>query len=313
MNRKLDRAVFVIDSLARPRVLLDANAVRYCYGRPGFTTAELEQLRRAMRELARTDLVRFVTTHPVGWELTQVYFDQSLGPAAYAEHLEFYLAISSEWVVKNEYQRMRLELQLGRRLTLPEAFMRVDIPTTMRMQQAPAYLKQLHDMQRQHKDDERAQEAAKRTTLVAELDAKVPNWRTTFPLEAAAGWTKVVRGFAKGEMRRFAKEHGIRIAPSAWPRPDDLPTFWYGESFYTAKVLFVFIDTNKQLTSKSSLNAMPDMMDATHFRDAAYADVLVTQDENFRTVAEKARTGLKILSFDEFARLVLARTSGLAL
>jgi hypothetical protein len=58
---------------------------------------------------------------------------------------------------------------------------------------------------------------------------------------------------------------------------------------------------------------MPDMMDATHFRDAAYADVLVTQDENFRTVAEKARTGLKILSLDEFARLVLTRTSALAI
>jgi hypothetical protein len=304
--------MFIFDSIARPRVLLDANAVRYCFGRLGFTTEELEQLRKAMRELARTDLVRFVTTHPVGWELTQVYFDERLGPSAYAEHQAFYLAISSEWVVKNEYERMRLELQRGRRLTISEAFMRVDIPTTMRMQGDPKYLRQLHDMQRQHKDEERAEEESRRVAVVAELDAKVPDWRTTFPLEAATAWTKVVRNFAKGEMRQFAKKHGIRIAPSAWPRPDDLPTFWYSESFYTAKVLFVFIDTKKPLTSKGSLNAMPDMMDATHFRDAAYADLLVTQDENFRTVAEKARTGLKILSFDEFARLVLTRTSGLA-
>lgn len=58
---------------------------------------------------------------------------------------------------------------------------------------------------------------------------------------------------------------------------------------------------------------MRDLIDATHFRDAAYADVLITRDENFRAVAGMASTGLKIRSFDEFARHLLAgarRTGG---
>jgi hypothetical protein len=77
--------------------------------------------------------------------------------------------------------------------------------------------------------------------------------------------------------------------------------------------LFVFVDTKKQLTSNKSLKAMPDLMDATHFRDAAYADVLVTHDEDFRTVAERASTGLKIMTFDDFARLLLSHAPALGL
>lgn len=46
-------------------------------------------------------------------------------------------------------------------------------------------------------------------------------------------------------------------------------------------------------------------------RDAACADVLITQDENFRAVAGMARTGLKILSLNEFARHLLAQASAL--
>jgi hypothetical protein len=170
--------VFVIDSIARPLVLLDANAVRYCFKRDGFATAECDQLRKVMGELARLDLIRFIITTPVGWELTQVHFEES--PQAYADLIEFYFAIGKEWA------------------------------------------------------------------------------------------------------------------------------FWYGESFYLAKILSVFVDTKKQLTSKNSIKAMPDLMDATHFRDAAYSHVLVTQDANFRTVASMARTGLRIVSFDEFARNMLA-------
>ena len=303
--------MFVIDSIARPLVLLDANAVRYCFKRDGFAVGDLERLRKVMREFVRRNLVRFVITHPVGWELTQVYFEES--PQAFAALMEFYLALGSEWVVKNEHERRRLELSVGRKLKLPEAFMRVDHATTTRMHEDATYIKQLHDMQRKHKDDERANEASKRLALIPALDEAVPDWKTSFANEAATTWTKVVRRFARQEMRKAAEDFGMRIAPSSWPRPDNLPTFWYGESFYLAKVLFVFVDTNKQLTSKKSLNAMPDLMDATHFRDAAYSDVLVTQDENFRSVARAARTGVKVLSFDEFAARLLAHAPALPL
>jgi hypothetical protein len=300
--------MFVIDSIARPLVLLDANAWRYCFKRDGFIAADLDRLRTTMRELARLDYVRFIATHPVGWELTQVY-DQE-GAQAYADLVEFNITVTSEWVLMNEHDRRVLELRYGRKLKLSEAFpTRVDIPTTLGWHKDPTYVKKLHDMQRGHKDRERANEAAKRTAVVPALDALDPNWKTNFRDEAAARWAAVVRGFASEEVRKVAQEAGL-----AWSvRPDDLPTFWFSESFYVAKFLSVFIDTEKKLTSKKSLNVMPDMMDATHFRDAAYADILVTQDENFLKVASKAQTGLCLMTFDDFARLLLAQAPALGI
>jgi hypothetical protein len=304
-------AVFVIDSIARPLVLLDANAVRYCFKRDGFTPAQLERLRNAVRKLAQLNLVRFMFTRPVDWELTQVYFEES--SAAYAELLGFYTAISGEWVLLPEYERRELELRRGRKLKVPEAYpTRLDIPRFMRERDA-IQVQQLHDMQREHKDREAAAEAAKRTALLPFLDKDFPGWRVKFAADATDHWTKVVRGFAKDEMRKLAKKIGLCIAPGSWPPPPNLATFWFGESWYVAKFLCVFIETKKQLSSKKSLKWMPDMIDATHFRDAAYADVLVTHDEAFRTVAARASTGLKVMTFDDLAHLVLSRASSLGI
>jgi hypothetical protein len=124
------------------------------------------------------DLVRFIVSQPVGWELTQVYFKE--GPQPYEDLVEFQLTIGSEWVLMNEHERRALELRHGRRLRLSEAFAtRVDIPTSLALHKDPDCVKQLHDMQRKHKDDERAKEAAKRLALVPELDAAIPNCPTT--------------------------------------------------------------------------------------------------------------------------------------
>jgi hypothetical protein len=296
--------MFVLDSIPRPTVLLDANAVRYCFGRDGFTEAQLNELRATIRELANQDLIRPIVTLPVLWELTAVYLKE--GAASHEATLGFLLAIGSKRFLKNEYERMKLELRLGRKLRHSEVFDECDPVATLAMYTDAKRVAADRDMQRKHKDDERAKEAAKRVDVVAALEGQDAGWKAKLRADASARWTRAVRGFARLEMRKAARELGIRIAPNSWPRPDDLPTLWFGESFYVAKVLFVLIDTEKELTSKKSLQAMPDLLDATHFRDAAYADVLVTQDENFRRVAEMAKTGVKLVSFDEFAQALLA-------
>lgn len=296
--------MFVFPGLARPTVLLDANAVRYCFKREGFTEAQLAELRRRILELSRRDLIRPFITTPVGWELTAVHGEE--GEAAYLTLREFYLRLGAGRAIKNDWERKKLELTVRRKLKRTEAFVGFDFDVTMVMHRDAAYVAKLHAMQREHKDQERAAEANRRTALVATLDAQFPDWKAGYQRDSNERWSAVVRDFAKREMREDAATMGLRVRPGSWPRPDYLPTFWFGESFYFAKILFVFVETEKELTSKKSLKAMPDMMDATHFRDAAYADVFVTQDENFRAVALRARTGLRIMSFDEFATQILA-------
>jgi hypothetical protein len=69
----------------------------------------------------------------------------------------------------------------------------------------------------------------------------------------------------------------------------------------------VFLDNAaKQLTSANSLKEMPDLVDATHFRDAAYADVLGTRDRRLAEVGRAARVLLQIVDFLQFAGQVQA-------
>ena len=98
----------------------------------------------------------------------------------------------------------------------------------------------------------------------------------------------------------------MKVARQSRRRPENLPTYWFQESFYMAKVGFVLVDSKKVLDSKKSLKAMPNLIDTNHFVDAAYANILVTQDDDFLKVARLAKTSLKILTFDEFAAALLA-------
>jgi hypothetical protein len=288
-------------------VLFDANALRYCFGRDGFSREELEELRTALRELSDRDLLRPITTNAVGYELTSVYFDE--GPQKYRELLEFVLRLGSQRVLKTHEDREILELKRGRRLRHSEVFDQCDSATTL--ERDPQYIRDVHLSQRNAKDSERDDEAQKRLAVMTAAKEVDADWKTTFADRASADWPRLVRGFVKYEMRKCAKKHGLRIATNAWPRPDDLPTFWFGESFYVSKILHVLVESKKDLISKSSIAAMPDLFDATHFRDAAYADVLVTQDADFLAVARAAKTGVKVASFDDFARRILKISANL--
>ena len=114
--------MFVFDSTARPLILLDANAIRYCFTGGRLSTADLEKLRKVMQELARLDLVRFVFTEVVAWELTAVYVDDE-DVAGYEALIDFYVPLTATWGLVPSPGRKKLELTLGRRLRHSEAFL----------------------------------------------------------------------------------------------------------------------------------------------------------------------------------------------
>jgi hypothetical protein len=289
----------------KPKVLLDTNAVRYLFGRDGFTEEELARVRERLAQLAAADLIRVVLTTPVGWELTKFYFLPDFGPERYIEMVRFIVTVGSQWALDHEHNRKHLELVKGRRLRDSEVFNACDVEKTMAMQRDEVDVRRIFEMQKGLKDAERAKEAAVRQTAVDELAKADVAWKANLDRDLSEAWERTVKNFVKIETRRAAKDYGLRIVGAQWPKPRDMPTFWYSESFYAAKVRHVFVDSKKQLKSNSSLDSMPDMLDGTHFRDAAYADILVTQDEAFRAVAAATRLPLVVLSFDEFARALL--------
>ena len=296
----------LFDGLMRPKVLFDTNAVRYFFGRDGFTEEELARLRERVLRLAALDELRVVLTTVVGWELTKFYFLPDFGPAQYERMQRFIVAAGSQWALKHEHRRRRLELQKRRKLRDVEVFDACDVEVTVRMRCDPEEARRIFEMQKGLKDVEREKEARVRQAAVEGLAKNSPDWKASLDVDLSDGWDRMVKTFVKMEMRKVARREGLRLAGWQWPLPREVPTFWYAESFYAAKVRHVFVDSKKELTSKKSLEAMPDMLDSVHFRDAAYVDCLVTQDAVFRDVGAGARVPLLMTSFDEFARMVLA-------
>ena len=153
---------------------------------------------------------------------------------------------------------------------------------------------------------DRSGRSQRRVKTVAALLRDVgPNWRDGLVQLSNAQWDSIVSRNVRLEMRRWARRKGRPTNGVRWSKPLEARTLWFGESFFQAKVQRVFVDTPKDLTSNRAARDIPDLVDATHFRDAAYVDVLVTTDRRFREVAEAARTPLKIMTFETFANDIL--------
>lgn len=292
---------------AKPKVLLDTNAIRYLFGRDGFAPAEFELIRARLARLAAADMVRVVVTTPLMWELSKFYFLEDFGPARYREMLRYYVTVGCQWAMKNEHARCRLEITSRRRLRDSEVFDACDVQSTLTMHEDEAEVRRIYEMQRGLKDDERAKEAAVRQATAEELEKNDPAWRSNLDRAfSEAEWVRTVKQYVRMASRDFARKNGLRVVGAQWPKPRDMPTFWYSQSFYAAKARRVFVDSKKELTSKKAVRDMPDMLDVTHFRDAAYVDILVSQDEVFREVAAATRLPLEVVSFDDLARSLLS-------
>jgi hypothetical protein len=293
---------------SRPKVLLDTNAVAYLFNREGFTSEELSSVRERIRRRAALDEVRPVLTVPRGWELAKFYSEPGFGPHSYREMIRFVVAVGAGWVLKNEYERMVLELRRRRKLTDAEAFDACDVETTLKDYCSDEVrIRNVQDMLRQQKEGERSVEREKREATQTDFEQRCGDgWRIVLARALEERWERTVASFARLEMRRFARQQNLRLVGAQWPHATSAPTFWYSESFYAAKVKRIFVDSQKDLVSNKSLKDMPDMVDATHFRDTAYVDALVTQDAVFAEVAKAARVRLAVVTFDDFARDVLA-------
>jgi predicted nucleic acid-binding protein len=58
---------------------------------------------------------------------------------------------------------------------------------------------------------------------------------------------------------------------------------------------------------------MPGLFDMNLLKDAAYAHVLVTSDQDLLTVARRAKTSVKLMTFDEFAAGILEQAHPLGI
>lgn len=239
-------------------------------------------------------------THPLVWELTSVVEQE--GFERYEEIVRFLVA-GSRRVLLDEHDRLERELAARGRLADRDALLPFDPAEVLRKCLSTEFIDGSSGQIREHKTAERSAEARKRSEVVAELVSRFgENWRPRVDAELGdPEFESAVVQMARIEIDRIAKQRNLEQPADGWPEPQVLPTLWYSESFFAAKARFVFLDEKSELTGLRFIKRMPDLLDATHFRDAAYADVLVTDDESFATVAKAARVPLRTIDFATFA------------
>lgn len=289
-----------------PLVLLDANAIRNHF-RPRTRSAdELARVRARALDAKQSERARFVMTQPLLWELTLIVEQE--GRERYDETLRFYADLAHEWYLRPERDREPLELLRRRRLLPSEVYQEGPPSGVVEHCASDEWIALQQRLLREAKGREESDEARARTAVAEHSERRLGSaWRAQLGADLSGDeWDRNVGGMVRIEMKRAARRHRLQIPGWRWPQPRDVPTFWYGESFLAAKARHVFVDSRRELTSKGSLRDMPDLLDATHFRDAAYADVLVTSDATFGAVASAARVPLRVVTFDDYADELLA-------
>ena len=111
------------------------------------------------------------------------------------------------------------------------------------------------------------------------------------PDEVIDGW------FVEPIFRKISAQYGI-ATPAKWPAPKEIPSL-RAEAAYHVTHLHIYALDAKGGNQKIDPN---DYYDNRHFIDAVYADVLVTNDEGFHTIAGAAgNTGVTLRRFDPWA------------
>lgn len=290
-------------------MLFDVNAVWNLFRPRRLDMSVLPDVRAKTLECVRRGRLRVVVTQPLLWELTAIIdATEHGGFEQYVEAIEFCSSASAGRFLHHEYARKRLEIRKRQPLSDQEAFYDINPGELVRMCATKDWIATQQAQLHENKTKERENEGAARQRTVAGLNEKVgAEWRDRLVDDLSPDrWHATVRGMTRTEMRRFAQSQRMRIKGPQWPWPDKVPTFWYGESFLMSKALSVFIDHKGPLDSKRSIQRMPGVLDATHFRDCAYADVLVTDDGKFAEVAKRARTSVQVIGLAAFAEELAA-------
>ena len=100
-------------------------------------------------------------------------------------------------------------------------------------------------------------------------------------------------------MKEKREEWGLSEDQDDWCKPQDLPTLWNLVSYHVARIYW--------LHGEGRAVDRSDSNDSGYYADAAYADVLVTNDKRFSAKSALIRRDeLTIASFQDWANSIVS-------
>lgn len=285
--------------LNRSRVLLDANAVRDFFPRPVQRRVDPQRSRACITRAVAAGRVEVLCTSRLLEELTEFHSGHG-EPALWSQVFHFFLTLTDGRGLRDEIERIQLELIVQRPLIDREAFLQLDVARMRTLGADTAVVHATHASQRQVKNSDLDEQAEMRRDTLSALEKTSSIWRQ----ELAAAYLGDRHGLIDQYVRiRIADLVSANEVAEPGLLPDDvsvLRSVWFRQAFYVERARYVFFESmQRQAAGKSCIENTPDIYDAAHFCDASYADVLVTSDRRFAELA--ARTGLvTVLAFDDF-------------
>jgi hypothetical protein len=219
-------------------------------------------------------------------------------PARFRKVAEMLWDLGDGFLIRPSPERCQLEARRRRKLHRHEVFYPGSQVTHLR----DAYLgdaallvasdEHAYQVKRRYETDEKK----RRELAQVELVARGQTWKTELGGDDR-DWDAVVDEWTRFEMRRAPTSYGLPPDESDWPKPRDFVTLWHARAYTVARLVEVLGESRKIDGS--------DLYDAFHFDDAAYADVLITNDDAILRRASKYSLDTRVVSLEQWLPEVL--------
>lgn len=274
--------------MSAPLVVIDTN-VWLDYFDPTSRTAEAD--RQLLRRAKKNGLVRPLLTAPISAELMRTCARD--GFERYAAMMRFAWNMCGARVLATDDDREEAELRHRRKLSRREgeALMTLDRRRGFRDEHMldEEHALKIAQVVAQTHVDHAPLERAQRDNTIRELDEKQSGWRDVM-LASVEQREELMASWARDEMVTLATKLGLPAEEGSLPDPRKLP------SFYIPKVVHVTHLHGVLLTGRSP--TATDLYDRTALRDAAaYADMLVTTDDQLTKLAGRTTLPLRVLDY----------------
>lgn len=123
-------------------------------------------------------------------------------------------------------------------------------------------------------------ERARKAEVDARLEALGGSWSAVFR-DWDADPQAVIDDWTLSDMTKYPALYGLPDDRNAWPKPRELPTLWYARAYNVARL--------KEIGEGRAHDERGDLYDGIYFQDAAYADMLITEDDAIHRRATLAR------------------------
>ena len=249
------------------RIYFDTNGASYLYGRPGWTREQLADVRRALARECENGRIDLITSTSLVEELTGIGTGD---PRRYVRTTRFVLDLAGRNFLLPHNQRIRAEVISGGHLVG-----RTEVWSSSKRRELRSHImgskfaQDVADGVRQHAD-RYAQESEQRRE---EIRRKLGPDSST----AAARWwdsaLTQIDDWTLDYMRASKAVLGLPDDETTWPQPRKGPTAWHTHAYYMARIA-LNVGQNRRVSGS-------DVYDQRHYANAAYADLMVTDDRAF--------------------------------